>query len=181
MELFNKNLIIKIGDITEENTDAIVNAANSSLMGGGGVDGAIHRKGGQIILEECKKIRNTIYPDGLPTGYAVSTSGGMLKTKYVIHTVGPIWKGGNFNEEKLLYDTFNNCMNEAKRLGIKSVSFPFISTGAFGFPKEKAAKIILNFFKDFYSNKDNFNIKSYLVLYTRDDYNIFLSIINKTN
>ncbi|MEM2967886.1 MAG: macro domain-containing protein, partial [Candidatus Bathyarchaeia archaeon] len=90
------------GDITEMETDAIVNAANSSLMGGGGVDGAIHRKGGPKILEECKKIRATEWPNGLPTGKAVITSAGKLKAKYVIHTVGPVWSGGNHGEAELL-------------------------------------------------------------------------------
>jgi len=106
MELFFKRTKIRIihGDITELNIDVIVNAANSSLMGGGGVDGAIHRKGGLEILQECMIIRSTTYPDGLPIGKAVITQGGNLLAKYVIHTVGPIWRGGDQGEERLLSD-----------------------------------------------------------------------------
>ena len=100
------------GDITEQDTDAIVNAANPSLMGGGGVDGAIHRKGGPKILEECKKIRATEWPEGLPTGKAVITSAGNLKARYVIHTVGPIWRGGNRDEPELLAQAYQNCKTE---------------------------------------------------------------------
>ncbi|MEM3162222.1 MAG: macro domain-containing protein, partial [Candidatus Bathyarchaeia archaeon] len=96
------------GDITEMDTGAIVNAANPSLMGGGGVDGAIHRKGGSKILEECRRIRETEYPDGLPTGRAVITSGGNLKAKYVIHTVGPVWRGGSKGEPELLAEAYRN-------------------------------------------------------------------------
>jgi|YNPMSStandDraft_2_1061718.scaffolds.fasta_scaffold00414_17 O-acetyl-ADP-ribose deacetylase (regulator of RNase III) len=176
ISLFNEQFVIKIGDITEENTDAIVNAANSTLFGGGGVDGAIHKKGGPKILEECKKIRETIYINGLPTSYAVATSGGNLKAKYVIHTVGPIWYGGKNNEEKLLYETYKNCMIEAEKLNIKTISFPFISTGAFGFPKDLASKIVYNFFNDYYKEKKD--IISYLILFSQNDYNIFLKSNN---
>ncbi|MCX7727072.1 MAG: macro domain-containing protein, partial [Chitinispirillaceae bacterium] len=122
-------VVVDVGDITKENVDAIVNAANSSLMGGGGVDGAIHRVGGPDILQECKKIRETFYPNGLPVGKAVATTGGNLKAKYVIHTVGPVWNGGKNNEDKLLQDAYLNSLKEAEKLNIKSIAFPAISTG----------------------------------------------------
>ena len=129
------------GDITLQETDAIVNAANTSLLGGGGVDGAIHRAGGPKILEECKKIRAK--QGGCPTGEAVITTGGNMATGYVIHTVGPVWSGGNRNEEQLLRNAYYNSLNLAKENGIKSISFPSISTGVYRFPIDKAARIAL--------------------------------------
>ena len=129
------------GDITEQETDAIVNAANPGLMGGGGVDGAIHRKGGTEILEECKLIRRESYPDGLPTGNAVMTTGGKLKAKKVIHTVGPIWSGGNGGEAELLAQAYRNSLALAQKKGLKTIAFPSISTGAYGYPVEKASRV----------------------------------------
>ncbi len=129
------------GDITEQETDAIVNAANSGLMGGGGVDGAIHRKGGTEILEECKIIRRESYPGGLPTGNAVMTTGGKLKAKKVIHTVGPIWSGGNEGEAELLAQAYRNSLALAQKNGLKTIAFPSISTGAYGYPVEKASRV----------------------------------------
>jgi len=143
------------GDITDQETEAIVNAANPSLMGGGGVDGAIHRKGGQNILEECKKIRNTEWPEGLPTGKAVITSGGKLKAQYVIHTVGPIWRGGNRDEPRLLSDAYWNSLELAVSKGLKTVAFPSISTGAYGYPVEKASRIALKTVKSFLQERDS--------------------------
>jgi len=141
--------VLKIvqGDITKADTEAIVNAANPSLMGGGGVDGAIHRAGGPQILEECKAIRARQGP--LPTGQAVITTGGKLKARYVIHTVGPVWYGGSHNEDKLLGDAYRNSLALAVEKGIRSVSFPSISTGAYGFPVERAARIALRTVVDF--------------------------------
>ena len=127
------------GDITEQATDAIVNAANPSLMGGGGVDGAIHRAGGPAILEECKKI--VAQQGRLPTGKAVITTGGNLKARYVIHTVGPIWHGGNRNEAELLRSAYYECLKLANENKLASISFPSISTGAYGYPVDEAAKI----------------------------------------
>ncbi|MBU5269518.1 MAG: ADP-ribose-binding protein [Clostridium cochlearium] len=145
----NNNLdkisIIK-GDITKENVDAIVNAANSRLLGGGGVDGAIHSVGGSEILKECKKIINKI--GKLETGKAVITSGGNLKAKYVIHTVGPIWRGGNYNEETLLANCYINSLNLALEKGIKTIAFPNISTGVYGFPQDLAVEIVFNTMKE---------------------------------
>jgi O-acetyl-ADP-ribose deacetylase (regulator of RNase III) len=130
------------GDITEQDTDAIVNAANLSLMGGGGVDGAIHRKGGPDILEECKVIRKSL-PDGLPAGEAVVTAGGRLKAKYVIHTVGPIWSGGDKGEPELLAKAYINSLALALKTGFKTLSFPSISTGAYGYPIKEASRTAL--------------------------------------
>ncbi len=135
------------GDITLQETEAIVNAANTSLLGGGGVDGAIHRAGGPKILEECKAIRAK--QGGCPTGEAVITSGGNMKTKYVIHTVGPVWSGGNRGEEQLLRNAYYNSLDLAREKGIKSVSFPSISTGVYRFPIDKASRIALNTVKEF--------------------------------
>ena len=142
------------GDITEMETDAVVNAANSSLMGGGGVDGAIHFKGGPQILKECKKIRENQWPEGLPTGKAVITSGGKLKAKYVIHTVGPIWRGGNKGEPDLLADAYKNSLEIAVSSNLKTISFPSISTGAYGYPLEKACPIAFRTVSDFLKNHE---------------------------
>lgn len=136
-------LTIKVGDITREDVDAIVNAANSSLMGGGGVDGAIHRAGGPRILEECRQIRATTYPDGLPTGEAVITTGGDLAARYVIHTVGPIYGEHGGSEPRLLAACYRNSIALAARHGLTSIAFPAISTGVYGFPKEAAARVAI--------------------------------------
>jgi O-acetyl-ADP-ribose deacetylase (regulator of RNase III) len=132
---------VLVGDITTRDVDAIVNAANPSLMGGGGVDGAIHAAGGRKILEECKDIRRHDYPGGLPPGQAVITSAGKLPADYVIHAVGPAWKGGERNEEKLLAATYRNSLDLAASYACKSVAFPAISTGVYGFPKDRAAVV----------------------------------------
>ena len=139
----NKTKISVIeGDITKQTTDAIVNAANSGLMGGGGVDGAIHRAGGPAILEACRKI--VARQGRLPTGKAVITTGGNLKAKYVIHTVGPIWHGGSRNEAELLRSAYNECLKLATENKLTGISFPSISTGAYGYPVDEAAKIAVN-------------------------------------
>jgi len=135
---YNKIVLLK-GDLTKQDTDAIVNAANSGLRGGGGVDGAIHRAGGPAIDEECKAIVSKI--GRLATGEAVITSGGNLKAKYIIHTVGPVWHGGTDNESELLANAYRNSLKVAMENGLETVAFPNISTGIFGFPKEAAAKI----------------------------------------
>ncbi len=164
-------LILKKGDITEEDTEAIVNAANSSCMGGGGVDGAIHSKGGHKILEECKEIRRKQYPNGLPTGEAVITTGGNLKAKYVIHTVGPICLEGKLTLEKkeLLRRAYWNSLKLAKEEGIKTVSFPSISTGAYSCPVYKSAKTALETVIDFIK-KEDFLKEIKFVLFTDDTY-----------
>lgn len=134
-------VVVRTGDITQETSDAIVNAANSTLLGGGGVDGAIHRKGGSAILAECRKIRETEYPKGLPTGKAVITTGGALSARHVIHTVGPIYGLNQGRDAELLADCYRNCLSLAAGAGLTSISFPSISTGAFGYPKHEAAGV----------------------------------------
>jgi len=130
-----------LGDITEQAVAAIVNAANSSLLGGGGVDGAIHQRGGLEILEECQRLRSTLYPDGLPTGEAVLTTAGALPASQVIHTVGPVWRGGGRGEGALLARAYASSLACAREAVLESVAFPSISAGAYGFPLEAAAEI----------------------------------------
>lgn len=137
----NAALELVMGDITDESTDAIVNAANSSLLGGGGVDGAIHRVAGPGLLAECKRVREQRGP--LPAGQAVATSGVNLKARYVIHTVGPVWQGGNRNEPQVLESCYCHAMEEADRKYCTSISFPSVSTGAFGYPVDAAAEIAI--------------------------------------
>jgi O-acetyl-ADP-ribose deacetylase (regulator of RNase III) len=146
-------LSIVQGDITQQATDAIVNAANSGLMGGGGVDGAIHLAGGSAILEECKQIRAE--RGRLPTGEAVITTGGNLEARHVIHTVGPVWHGGNREEADLLASAYRESLKLAIDRGLKSVSFPSISTGAYGYPVEPAARIALQTVIDFLAQDDS--------------------------
>src|SRR5687767_10681328 len=138
----HERLIIKSGDITKEAVDAIVNAANSTLLGGGGVDGAIHSAGGPDILEECERIRATTHPDGLPTGEAVITTAGDLPAKYVIHTVGPIYGRHNGQEPDLLAACYRNSVHLALANGLDSIGFPSISTGVYGYPKGEAAQVV---------------------------------------
>lgn len=132
---------VVVGDITRAPVHAIVNAANSSLMGGGGVDGAIHRAGGPAILDACKLIRKTDYPDGLPPGSAVITAGGRLAAQ-VIHTVGPIWRGGHSDEPRLLASCYRECLKLARSHELDTIAFPAISTGVYGYPKTDAAKVV---------------------------------------
>ncbi|MEM2536368.1 MAG: O-acetyl-ADP-ribose deacetylase [Candidatus Hadarchaeales archaeon] len=160
------------GDITEQETEAIVNAANPSLMGGGGVDGAIHRKGGPTIREECARIREREWPDGLPVGEAVITSGGRLKAKYVIHTVGPIWRGGNKREPQLLAKAYRSSLSLAVSKGIKRISFPSISTGAYGYPVEKASRVALRAVKEFLEREDRLEEVRF-VLFTESDLRVY--------
>jgi O-acetyl-ADP-ribose deacetylase (regulator of RNase III) len=160
------------GDITDMDIDAIVNAANSSLMGGGGVDGAIHGRGGPRILEECKRLRAREWPGGLPTGKAAITTGGNLKAKYVIHTVGPIWRGGTGKEPELLAGAYRNSLKLAVSKGVKTIAFPSISTGAYGYPIERASRIALTTVKNFLEKEDDLD-KVMFVLFSRDDLEIY--------
>jgi O-acetyl-ADP-ribose deacetylase len=130
-------IVLTCGDITAETTDAIVNAANTRLAGGAGVDGAIHRAGGPAIMEECRKI------GGCPTGQAVITTGGNLKAKYVIHTVGPVYRGGSKNEANLLQSAYRESLRIALKNDLQSISFPAISTGVYGYPIDEAARLAL--------------------------------------
>jgi len=142
------------GDITKQNVDAIVNAANSSLMGGGGVDGAIHRAGGPGILEACKKIVANQGP--CKTGEAVITTGGNLPARFVIHAVGPVWHGGKNNEEQLLANAYLNSLDLAALNDVRTIAFPNISTGVYNFPKEKAAGIALKTVRNFIKTENIF-------------------------
>jgi len=130
------------GDITTQEVEAIVNAANSTLLGGGGVDGAIHAKGGPEILRACEEIRRTRFPKGLPTGQAVLTTAGRLSARYVIHTVGPICQLGREPDSALLTSCYRNSLLLAAERGLRSIAFPAISTGAFGYPRERAAPVV---------------------------------------
>ncbi len=160
------------GDITTFEVDAIVNAANSSLMGGGGVDGAIHRAAGPQLKEELKQIRKEQYPDGLPPGQAVITKGYNLPAKYVIHTVGPIWRGGTHNEDEILANAYRNSLKIASERKFETVAFPSISTGAYRFPVERAAKIALKTIADFLSQNE-YPKKVIMVLYDEPTYEVY--------
>lgn len=173
----SKVLLVK-GDITQMETDAIVNAANSSLLGGGGVDGAIHRKGGPKILEECQKIRQNDYPNGLPTGEAVITGGGNLKARKVIHTVGPVWRGGNRGEAEALALAYVNSLRVAVDNKLRSVAFPSISTGVYGYPIEKACEVALRAVKGFLSEKDTV-AQVIFVLFSNFDFNVYQKAASK--
>jgi len=151
MDLFSKIEIIR-GDITKVEVDAIVNAANSSLMGGGGVDGAIHRAGGMEILEECRKIIARQGP--CKTGDAVITTAGKLPAKFVIHTVGPVWSGGHNDEALKLENCYKNSLQLAIQNGCKTIAFPAISTGVYGYPIEEAAKIAIKTTLEFLENTE---------------------------
>lgn len=168
-ETINGTIIeLVCGDITEETTDAIVNAANERLAGGAGVDGAIHRAGGPTIMDECRKI------GGCPTGQAVITTGGNLQAKYVIHTVGPIYRDGIRGEAKLLESAYRNSLELASKKGLRSISFPAISTGVYGYPVDKAAHIAIKTCIDF--ARDNTEIKLIRhVLFSKESYDIFSS------
>lgn len=142
-------VLVVIGDITRQDVTAIVNAANSTLLGGGGVDGAIHSAGGPQILRECQEIRKTIYPNGLPTGEAVITTGGNLPAKHVIHTVGPIYGREPEREAELLAACYQNSLLLARQHGVRSIAFPSISTGIYSYPKQEAAQIASSTIKHF--------------------------------
>jgi O-acetyl-ADP-ribose deacetylase (regulator of RNase III) len=161
------------GDITEMATDAIVNAANSSLLGGGGVDGAIHRRGGPAILEECRRIRAERFPDGLPTGQAVITSGGRLRAKHVIHAVGPVWRGGGRGEAGLLRDAYVNSLRLAVANGLKSVAFPSVSTGAYGYPVVEACRVALRAVRAFLEVEDGLDLVMF-VLFSERDFGVYV-------
>ncbi|MBN1214529.1 MAG: O-acetyl-ADP-ribose deacetylase [Candidatus Lokiarchaeota archaeon] len=173
MEIKFNNTIVKLirGDITHEKVDAIVNAANSSLMGGGGVDGAIHRAGGPSILEECKII---VAKQGrLPTGEAVITTGGNLPCKFVIHTVGPVWNGGEKNEPILLQNAYYNSLKIGALNKINSIAFPSISTGIYGYPIEKASIIALNTVKNFLENENHSYQEIRFIVFSEIDYLVY--------
>ncbi|MCG8308590.1 MAG: O-acetyl-ADP-ribose deacetylase [Cytophagales bacterium] len=160
------------GDITKLHVDVVVNAANNGLRGGGGVDGAIHRAGGPAIMEACKKI------GGCPTGAAVITTGGNLPAKKVIHTVGPIWNGGNNQENTLLENAYKNSLALAVENGLKSIAFPNISTGVYGFPKELAAKIAVETVLEFQKNQES-EIEVTFVCFDEENFMIYKQVLGE--
>ena len=162
-------------DITKLKVDVIVNAANSSLMGGGGVDGAIHRAGGPAILEECKKI--IARQGSCPTGEAVITTGGSLPAKFVIHTVGPIWNGGNKNEAIKLANCYRNSLQLAVDNHLSTIAFPNISTGIYGFPKTQAAEVAVNTVNDFLNINSSIS-KIYFVCFDQENFDIYQSLLD---
>lgn len=164
-------ITVETGDITLLQVDAIVNAANSSLLGGGGVDGAIHRAAGPGLLEECRRL------NGCRTGEAKITSGYRLPAKFVIHTVGPVWQGGNFDEDHLLASCYRNSLIIALENDIRSIAFPSISTGIYGFPIERAAKIAAATVKDFLQT-NSLPERVIFVTFSRKDYDIYQEILN---
>jgi len=158
--------------VTRQDVDAIVNAANSSLMGGGGVDGAIHRWGGPQIDKECRALRREHWPNGLPTGNAVITSGGRIKARNVIHTVGPVWSGGDKGEPKELAHCYINSLVLAKEKNLKSVAFPSISTGAYGYPIVGASRVALMTVKEFVE-KEGWPPEIIFVLFSGQDLEVY--------
>jgi O-acetyl-ADP-ribose deacetylase (regulator of RNase III) len=167
-----KALELVEGDITFQTTDAIANAANSGLRGGGGVDGAIHRAGGPAIMEACRKI------GGCPPGEAVITTGGKLAAKFVIHTVGPIWHDGTKGEPEILRNAYKNSLDVAEKNGLKSIAFPSISTGVYGYPVSKASEIALSTVIKHLSGPSRLELVRF-VLFGKDNYDAYVKTLNK--
>ena len=175
METSFSRITLLQGDITKLKVNAVVNAANSSLMGGGGVDGAIHRAGGPAILDECREI--VARQGRCATGEAVITSGGNLPAKLVIHTVGPIWRGGNNNEPKLLENAYLNSLRLAVENGVQTIAFPNISTGVYGFPKERAAEIAIHTVSGFLASNQAIS-RVYFVCFDDENYELYRGLLN---
>jgi O-acetyl-ADP-ribose deacetylase (regulator of RNase III) len=174
--MMNTRIQLQQGDITKIKADAIVNAANTSLLGGGGVDGAIHRAGGPAILQECQKIRAR--QGGCKIGEAVITTGGRLPAKYVIHTVGPVWNGGAHNEEELLASAYRNSLQLAVEHKIETIAFPNISTGIYHFPKDKAADIAVATVSEFLVDHNELK-QVVFVCFDRENYELYDAIFSK--
>ena len=166
-------VVVRVGDITRQDVDAIVNAANSTLLGGGGVDGAIHDAGGPQILEECREIRKHDHPKGLPTGEAVITTGGNLPARFVIHTVGPIYGTDPERQADLLAACYQNSLRLARQHNLSSIAFPSISTGAFGYPKVEAARVSSTAIRHFLAAEDQIR-EVRLVFFEQRDARVFL-------
>jgi O-acetyl-ADP-ribose deacetylase (regulator of RNase III) len=170
---FEKRLEVRTGDITRLSVEAIVNAANSTLLGGGGVDGAIHGAGGPAILAACRALRSARFREGLPTGEAVETTAGKLAARFVIHTVGPVWQGGGNREDELLAGCYLKSLELAARLDVHSIAFPAISTGVYGFPRERAARIVWQTLAVYFpSHPEPRSVM--LVYFSSDDARVFL-------
>ena len=161
------------GDITEQAVDAVVNAANTHLTGGAGVNGAIHRRGGPTILEACQALRRERFPDGLPTGEATITTGGNLPARHVIHAVGPIWRGGKAHEETLLANAYRNALEQARLNSLRTVAFPAISTGIFGFPIAKATPLALRTTAAYIRHHPDAFIEIRFILFSPDDFQTY--------
>jgi O-acetyl-ADP-ribose deacetylase (regulator of RNase III) len=172
-EFMNGRVIVKVGDITQEKADAIVNAANRTLLGGGGVDGAIHRRGGRRILDECREIRKNNFPGGLPTGEAVITSGGNLSARFVIHTVGPVYQINAGKDAELLANCYVNSLALAVENRLETVAFPSVSTGAFAYPKPEAAAVASKAVEGFLSADETIE-QVRLVFYSEPDALLFI-------
>ena len=166
-------VIVKVGDITKEAVHAIVNAANGTLMGGGGVDGAIHRAGGPAILEECREIRRVRFPNGLPTGQAVITTAGRMAAKHVIHTVGPVYGTGGDAKSQLLAACYANSLALAVENGLRSIAFPAISTGVYGYPMDEAAVVSSTTIEQFLQNETTLE-NIHLIFFAPNDAEVFL-------
>ena len=172
MKIGSTVIALALGDITGEETDAIVNAANPGLRGGGGVDGAIHRAGGPSIMQECRKIGSC------PTGQAVITGGGNLMARYVIHTVGPVYRGGSRGEEDLLKSAYFESLRRLTDNGLKSVSFPAISAGVYGYPLAAAARIALTTVINYVKDHEEIELVRF-ILFRQDIYDVFLNEMKK--
>ena len=168
------------GDITQQQVDAIVNAANSWLLGGGGVDGAIHARGGPAILEECRQIRQTQYPDGMPAGHAVTTTAGELPARRVIHTVGPVWQGGLHGEAEVLASAYRTSLERAREEGLRTVAFPSISTGAYGYPVAEAAAVAIGTVTRYVAGNLAAFDEVRFVLFSERDYSVYESALDRT-
>lgn len=168
---------LKQGDITKEEVDAIVNAANSGLLGGGGVDGAIHRAGGPEIMEECRQIRAR--QGGCPTGKAVVTGAGKLKARYVIHAVGPVWRGGDGGEEELLRSAYRESLQRAAERQLQRIAFPSLSTGAYGYPVDKAAPVALSEVIRFLKEENHSLREVRFVLFNEETYQAYETALSR--
>lgn len=162
-----------LGDITQQKVDAVVNAANTTLLGGGGVDGAIHSAAGPKLLEECRKL------EGCKTGDAKLTKGYSLPAKYVIHAVGPVWRGGNYHEEELLALCYRKSLEMAVKHGVKTIAFPCISTGAYGFPIEPATRIAVREVRKFLEENPSIE-RVVFVCFLRRDYEVYARVLKET-
>jgi O-acetyl-ADP-ribose deacetylase (regulator of RNase III) len=177
-DFINGRLLVCTGDITQLAVDAIVNAANSSLLGGGGVDGAIHRTAGPSLLEECREIRRSYFPQGLPTGEAVITKSGNLPARHVIHTVGPIWGSGTSDCPRLLALCYANSLRLAAKHGCTTIAFPAISTGVYGYPKEQAALVAFSTVTKYLETHDLPKTVN-LIFFSASDAQIFIHAVDR--